>query len=104
MPSQLKLSREQLASFLKDHESIKQFENLFRVAQTVDPEGENSTAISAANDESRAALAISIISEISQALSAELATLNVSASNALSSVMIADRRLKSNGVLLWLST
>lgn len=37
MVTRLRLSRDQLASFLRDHEQIKQFENLFAVAEDAVP-------------------------------------------------------------------
>lgn len=37
MTHKLKMTRQQLAAFLKDHESIKQFETLFATVDTVAP-------------------------------------------------------------------
>ena len=37
MTHKLKMTRQQLAAFLKDHESIKQFESLFLTVDTVTP-------------------------------------------------------------------
>lgn len=37
MTHKLKITRQQLAAFLKDHESIKQFESLFSTVSTVEP-------------------------------------------------------------------
>jgi len=51
----LNLTRNQLAAFLKDHESIKQFENLFSIVDDIGPNGlnelqaETGTAITKAN-------------------------------------------------------
>lgn len=54
MVSKLRLSRDQLASFLKDHEQIKQFERLFGavddMANDDSTEVDVSTAIAAVND------------------------------------------------------
>jgi len=37
MTQKIKMTRQQLAAFLKDHESIKQFESLFLTVDTVAP-------------------------------------------------------------------
>lgn len=37
MTQKIKMTRQQLAAFLKDHESIKQFERLFLTVDTVTP-------------------------------------------------------------------
>lgn len=58
----LNLSREQLATFLKSHEQIKQFEALFRVANEVSPQSDTTAiAIQAGNAE---AVANQVMSEI----------------------------------------
>jgi len=58
MANKLKLTRDQLASFLKDHEQIKQFEQLFSLADSIAPDvvSEISTAASSAQATANEAL------------------------------------------------
>lgn len=58
MADRLKLTRNQLASFLKDHESIKQFERLFDVVDEIDTStiGELQAASASTSNRSSAAL------------------------------------------------
>lgn len=59
MVAKLNLTRDQLAAFLKDHESIKQFENLFAIVDTeVVPATGNTTEILAANADAKAQQAL----------------------------------------------
>lgn len=86
MSSQLKLSRQQLAAFLKDHESIKQFENLFRVAQTVAPDGDNETIIVAANAESRAQQAVDLVLSLVEEVAHNTAFYDAKANQAIDAI------------------
>lgn len=67
MVQKLNLTRDQLASFLQDHEQIKQFERLFQVADEVanapDTQG---AGIQAANAEASATLALGLITTLAQ--------------------------------------
>lgn len=63
----LNLSREQLATFLKNHEQIKQFEALFRVADEISPQSDTTAiAIQAANAEAIANRVASEVNDIKQ--------------------------------------
>lgn len=62
----LKLTRNQLASFLKDHELIKQFENLFTVVDEIAPDFVNEVAIAAGSAQATALNAIAQIVAFSQ--------------------------------------
>lgn len=62
--TQLKLTRNQLASFLKgDHELIKQFENLFTVVEAIAPDFVNEVLIAAENASSRSTEALNKIEQ-----------------------------------------
>lgn len=59
----LGLTRDQLATFLKDHEQIKQFENLFRVADTIAPDVVNDVSIAAGTAQASAVQALSALAQ-----------------------------------------
>lgn len=62
MTQKLKLSRQQLAGFLKDHESIKQFEKLFDTVDTLPSTGQSDdTALSAADAVAEVNLALELL-------------------------------------------
>lgn len=50
----LKLTRDQLASFLQDHEQIRQFENLFAIVQAIAPDLVQASLIAAGNAQASA--------------------------------------------------
>lgn len=64
----LKLSREQLAGFLKDHQSIKQFEQLFSTVDEIAPDFVNEVNISAGIAQSTANDALAQIKRIADAV------------------------------------
>lgn len=64
----LGLTRDQLASFLKDHEQIKQFENLFAITSSIAPDVVNEVKIDAGTAQATAIQAIGQISSIAQEL------------------------------------
>lgn len=100
---QLKLTRAQLAGFLKDHEAIKQFEKLFAVVDSIAPDVINEVSIAAENSGSRAAEALSLISQISNDISNSLAVIEAKSNQAVNGLALAERRAKSNEVMVWLS-
>ena len=61
----LNLTRDQLALFLKDHESIKQFERLFATVDAIAPDFANEVAISAGTAQATANDALALISALS---------------------------------------
>lgn len=65
----LKLTRDQLAAFLKDPKSIKQFERLFAVADATQPETIEEVYISAGTGETMAQEALSRVSAVEQTVS-----------------------------------
>jgi hypothetical protein len=64
----LGLTRDQLAIFLKDHEQIKQFENLFAVADAIAPDVVNEVSIAAGTAQATANEALAQITRIAQVL------------------------------------
>lgn len=63
MAGQLKLTRSQLASFLKDHELIKQFENLFGVVDEIAPDFVNEVLVAAESGSNRATQTLNAIEQ-----------------------------------------
>ena len=63
--SKLNLTRDQLALFLKDQESIKQFERLFATVDAIAPDFANEVAISAGTAQATANDALALISALS---------------------------------------
>lgn len=68
MPNTLRLTRNQLKEFLPDHESIKQFESLFALVDTIAPDVVNEIYITAGIADSKAVQALSAIDRIAEAL------------------------------------
>jgi enamine deaminase RidA (YjgF/YER057c/UK114 family) len=64
----LNLTRDQLASFLQDHEQIKQFENLFAVVDTIAPDVINEVNIAAGTAQATANEALAQLTRIANAL------------------------------------
>jgi len=68
MVQKLNLTRDQFASFLQDHEQIKQFERLFATVDTIDTVTLDEISISAGNAEASANDALAQITRIADAL------------------------------------
>lgn len=82
----LKLTRDQLASFLQDFEQIKQFENLFATVQTLAPiVGQDFTYV-ADNAQATANNALAQISELAQQAAIESSTADQKAVEALDAI------------------
>jgi hypothetical protein len=64
--SSLRLTRDQLASFLQDHEQIKQFERLFALVDALQPTTLNDLSITAGNADQKAVEALDSISTVAQ--------------------------------------
>ena len=73
--NKLKLTRDQLASFLKNDEQIKQFEQLFAVADAIAPSVVTEISDTATNAAAAATQALINISNVSQELGQENAVL-----------------------------
>lgn len=65
---QLKLTRNQLAAFLKDHESIKQFEQLFTIVDTIAPDVVSEISLSAGISQATAVEALAQITRLADIL------------------------------------
>lgn len=65
---QLKLTRNQLAAFLKDHESIKQFEQLFTIVDTIAPDVVSEISLSAGISQATAVEALTQITRLADIL------------------------------------
>ena len=79
----LNLTRDQLATFLKDHEQIKQFEALFRVADQIAPDVVNEVSIAAASAQSTALQALDQIASVAQDAAIQSTTADQKATQAL---------------------
>jgi hypothetical protein len=111
MVTRLRLTRDQLASFLSDAEQIKQFENLFAVATSVIDAPENILILSIALGTAQATAnqALSEINDIDKTL--DLFAFapqrnNVALSHDVNGILpYANQtaRVRSNQVLTWLS-
>ena len=62
----LGLTRDQLALFLKDHEQIKAFENLFAIVEEIAPDVAQQAIIAAGSAQAAAAEAIGLLTSIAQ--------------------------------------
>jgi len=108
----LGLTRDQLATFLKDHEQIKQFENLFAIAAEVAPDSLQAATILAGNADSKAVQALGMIAALAQEAAVSDSVSDVKATQALdqismlaqeTSVSIASAENKANQALAMLS-
>jgi hypothetical protein len=64
--TRLNLTRDQLASFLKDHEQIKQFERLFADVQQLEPTTLIDLSIAAGNADQKAVEALDAVAQLAQ--------------------------------------
>lgn len=64
--SRLNLTRDQLASFLQDHEQIKQFERLFADVSQLEPTTLADLAINASNADQKAVEALDAVAQLAQ--------------------------------------
>lgn len=104
----LGLTRDQLATFLKDHEQIKQFENLFAIAAAIAPDEVQATTILAGNADAKAVQALGMIAALAQEAAVSDSVSDVKATQALdqiamlaqeTSVSIASAENKANQAL-----
>jgi len=84
----LGLTRDQFAAFLKDHEQIKQFENLFAVADAIAPDVVESVNIVAGNAQATANDALAQIAALAQELAVSDSVSDVKATQALDQIAI----------------
>jgi len=93
----LRLNRDQLAQFLPDHESIRQFENLFQIVQSIAPNvpDELQTAVGSAS--ASAENAIALLTQLAQDIAVTQSVIDAKAGQALST---AEQTKRDLGVLL----
>ena len=96
---QLKLTRDQLGSFLKDFESIKQFEKLFAVVDAIAPDVANEILTEAAGANARAAQALGQLAEFAQAAAICCAAAEAKAQEALDRLAALERDSAVNEAL-----
>lgn len=82
----LGLTRDQLATFLKDHEQIKQFENLFAVADAIAPDVVQEVNIAAGTAQATANDALGQIAALAQEMAVSDAVTDVRATQALDQI------------------
>jgi hypothetical protein len=84
--SRLNLTRDQLASFLQDHEQIRQFERLFALVDELRPTTLNDIVIAAGNADQKAVEALDSISTVAQDAAIQSTTADQKAVEALDAV------------------
>jgi len=84
--SRLNLTRDQLASFLQDHEQIRQFERLFALVDELQPTTLNDIAIAAGNADQKAVEALDLIASVAQDAAIQSTTADQKAVEALDAV------------------
>jgi hypothetical protein len=84
MATKLNLTRDQLGTFLKDHEQIKQFERLFKIADEISPLTDTQgIQLNAENAQAMAQDALSQIASVAQSLALNQAITDSKAEEAL---------------------
>jgi len=108
----LGLTRDQLAIFLKDHEQIKQFENLFAVADAIAPDVVNEVNIAAGTAQATAIQALGQIAALAQEVAVCCSISDIKGTQALdqiamlaqeTAVSIASAENKANQAMALLS-
>ena len=89
----LNLTRDQLATFLKDHEQIKQFERLFATVEQIAPDVVNEVSTAAANAQASAAQVAGKLAVIAQELAINAATAQAKAQQALDTLAAMQQQL-----------
>lgn len=84
--TRLNLTRDQLATFLKDHEQIRQFEKLFSTVDAIAPDFVNEVFVLAANADAKAIQALGQIAGFAQAAAVCCTTAESRAAQALDTV------------------
>jgi len=108
----LNLTRDQLATFLKDFEQIKQFENLFAVAASIAPDEVQAVNILAGNADAKAVQALGQIAALAQEVAVCCSISDIKGTQALdqiamlaqeTAVSIASAENKANQAMALLS-
>jgi len=108
----LGLTRDQLATFLKDHEQIKQFENLFALGASIAPDDVQAVTIAAGNADQKAVQALGQIAALAQEVAVCCSISDIKGTQALdqiamlaqeTAVSIASAENKANQAMALLS-
>jgi hypothetical protein len=95
--TKLNLTRDQLALFLKDHESIKQFERLFAVVDAVAPDSDTpGISVQAGNAQSAAEQAIGMVLALTDAVLANCAVIDAKTSQSIGQVVQVNEELSTS--------
>ena len=97
--SRLNLTRDQLASFLQDHEQIRQFERLFAVADSIAPDVVNEVSTAAASAQATAVQAVGMALQIAQDAAVCCAAAEAKAQEALDRLAALERDSAVNEAL-----
>jgi len=97
--SRLNLTRDQLASFLQDHEQIRQFERLFAVADAIAPDVVNEVSTAAASAQATAVQAVGMALQIAQDAAVCCAAAEAKAQEALDRLAALERDSAVNEAL-----
>ena len=93
----LRLNREQLGTFLKDHRTIKAFENLFGVVESIAPDLVQQALLQAGTAQAAATQALAKIDQAIQESAIASATADAKATQALNSL----QNIVQDAALLW---
>jgi hypothetical protein len=91
MANKLKLTRDQLASFLKDAEQIKQFEQLFALADSIAPDVVNEINIAAGIADSKSVQALGQIALLAQELQVCCSIADIKGTQALDQIALLSK-------------
>lgn len=99
-------TREEFAQFLPTQRLIRAFEQLFNLVPSqfnADEARLQEISIEAGSADSKAVQATDLILSIAQEFAVNEAVTSQKATQAVNGLVLAERRAKSNGVLVWLS-
>jgi hypothetical protein len=91
MVTKLNLTRDQLATFLKNHEQIKQFENLFATVDTIAPDVVNEVSTAAGSAQATAVQAVGMALQFAQDAAVCCAAAEARAQDALDRVSVLEQ-------------
>jgi hypothetical protein len=91
MVTKLNLTRDQLATFLKNYEQIKQFENLFAVADAIAPDVVNEVSTAAGSAQATAVQAVGMALQFAQDAAVCCAAAEARAQDALDRVSVLEQ-------------
>lgn len=89
----LNLTRDQLATFLKDHEQIKQFERLFNTVEQIAPDVVNEVSTAAANAQASASQVAGELAAIAQELAVNAVAAEARAQQALDTLSLLQHQV-----------